>query len=119
MVVGDFWCWGSFVVIWVGDFCSQRLLVGELGWRLLVVGGGVGSWCGDFWWERRLQPAPSLTEQPTSGTLEQPTSGTLHPIPAHVRTLNKFVRKKEIYREFVLDSFYHILTSLTKDFMIG
>ena len=68
-------------------------------------GGGWGSWggVGDFWWERRLEPAPSLTEQPTRGTLEQPTSGTLHPIPAHVRTLNKFVPTKEIYGEFVLE----------------
>ena len=75
-----------------------------------MVGGGVGSWCGDFWWERRLEPAPSLTEQPTRGTLEQPTSGTLHPIPAHVQTLNIFVLTKEIYGEFVLDIFGHFIT---------
>ena len=60
---------GGVGVVW-------RLLVGELGRRLLVDGW----WFGDFWWETRLEPGPSLTQRPTSGTL--------HSIPAHAWTLN-------------------------------
>ena len=83
--------------------------MGELGWRLLVVGGGVGVVLETFG-GRGDSSRLSLTEQPTRGTLEQPTSATLHPIPAHVQTLNIFVLTKEIYGEFVLDIFGHFIT---------